>query len=192
MVNLIVTIFLGPLGVHKFMQKKNGLGFLYLFTFGLFGIGWIIDVVIAIRKIRPKLSLKSDCLSQKIYVAGTMYRKNEISSVMSGNKLYLLPDEDFIRRIEIRKNVYRFKYREADAKLIPEPTNPHDPNAIMVLVDNVHIGYIPADQCEDIKKKLHKIKSVTVKIYGGDYRYHTNNEVFKAEDDFSADLYISM
>lgn len=34
-------------GVHKFMQKKYGMGFLYLFTGGLVGIGWFIDTVAA-------------------------------------------------------------------------------------------------------------------------------------------------
>ena len=58
MVNLIVTIFLGPLGVHKFMQKKNGLGFLYLFSFGLFGIGWIIDIIlIAVGSFKDQFDL---------------------------------------------------------------------------------------------------------------------------------------
>lgn len=40
-----VTLFLGMFGVHKFLDKKYGMGILYLCTFGLFGIGWIIDIV---------------------------------------------------------------------------------------------------------------------------------------------------
>ena len=41
----IVTFFFGGLGVHYFMMGRTGKGLLYLFTFGLFGIGWLIDVV---------------------------------------------------------------------------------------------------------------------------------------------------
>lgn len=41
----IITLLFGWLGVHKFMDGKIGMGLLYIFTFGLFGIGWIIDVV---------------------------------------------------------------------------------------------------------------------------------------------------
>lgn len=41
---LIITILFGWLGVHKFIEKDDTLGFLYLFTFGLFGIGWIYDI----------------------------------------------------------------------------------------------------------------------------------------------------
>ena len=60
--NLIVTICLGMFGVHKFMQKKIGMGLLYLFTGGLFGIGWIVDSIQAIinfSKSRTGLSLSS-------------------------------------------------------------------------------------------------------------------------------------
>lgn len=49
-VEFLLCLFLGILGVHKFYVGKIGMGLLYLFTAGLFGIGWIIDVVVlAIR-----------------------------------------------------------------------------------------------------------------------------------------------
>ncbi len=41
-----LCFFLGMFGVHKFYEKKIGMGILYLFTAGLFGIGWLIDVFI--------------------------------------------------------------------------------------------------------------------------------------------------
>jgi len=47
MKDFIVTLLFGWLGAHKFMQKKYGLGILYLCTLGLFGIGWLIDTIIA-------------------------------------------------------------------------------------------------------------------------------------------------
>lgn len=41
---LILCVFGGYFGLHKFYVKKSGEGLIYLFTFGLFGIGWIIDI----------------------------------------------------------------------------------------------------------------------------------------------------
>ena len=35
----------GLFGVHQFYVGKFGKGFLYLFTGGLFCIGWIIDII---------------------------------------------------------------------------------------------------------------------------------------------------
>ena len=46
--NFVITLLLGGFGVHKFIQGKTGVGVLYLLTFGLFGIGWFIDVIIAL------------------------------------------------------------------------------------------------------------------------------------------------
>ena len=44
-VELLLCFFLGVLGVHKFYRKKIGMGLLYLFTYGLFGIGWLVDTI---------------------------------------------------------------------------------------------------------------------------------------------------
>lgn len=43
--DLILSIFFGGLGVHRFYEGKVGTGLLWLFTVGLCGIGWIIDII---------------------------------------------------------------------------------------------------------------------------------------------------
>lgn len=48
MIKLLVIIFLGYLGIHKLIEKKYGMFALYLFTGGLFGIGWIYDIIVCI------------------------------------------------------------------------------------------------------------------------------------------------
>lgn len=40
-----VCVLFGWLGVHKFRERRVGMGILYLLTFGLFFIGWAIDAV---------------------------------------------------------------------------------------------------------------------------------------------------
>lgn len=42
---LLLCIFLGGLGAHRFYVGKGGTGILYLFTVGFFGVGWIIDII---------------------------------------------------------------------------------------------------------------------------------------------------
>ena len=43
---LILCIFFGWLGLHKFYVGKVGMGLLYMFTVGIGGIGWFIDIIL--------------------------------------------------------------------------------------------------------------------------------------------------
>lgn len=52
-VALLLCIFLGFLGAHKFYEEKAGMGVLYLLTCGLFGIGLVIDFIALLFKPNP-------------------------------------------------------------------------------------------------------------------------------------------
>lgn len=46
---MLLAIFLGWCGGYRFYKRQLGFGILYLCTFGLFGIGWIVDILSAIN-----------------------------------------------------------------------------------------------------------------------------------------------
>lgn len=52
-VALLLCVFLGLVGGHKFYEGKAGMGVLYLFTCGLFGIGAFIDFFRILAKPNP-------------------------------------------------------------------------------------------------------------------------------------------
>ena len=52
-VAFVLCLLLGFVGAHKFYEGRIGLGILYLFTGGLFGIGWIIDLIAILLKPNP-------------------------------------------------------------------------------------------------------------------------------------------
>ena len=44
-VMFVLCFFFGIFGVHYFYDRRPGLGLLFLFTWGLFGIGWFVDSI---------------------------------------------------------------------------------------------------------------------------------------------------
>ncbi len=47
---LVLCLFLGCFGAHKFYEGDTEMGTLYLFTVGLFGIGVLVDFINILRK----------------------------------------------------------------------------------------------------------------------------------------------
>ena len=45
---VLITFFLGELGVHRFMTGKIATGLNWLLTCGVFGIGWLVDFIMVL------------------------------------------------------------------------------------------------------------------------------------------------
>ncbi len=48
-----LCFFFGGFGIHKFYEGKVLFGVIYLFTGGLFGIGWFVDLILLLLKPNP-------------------------------------------------------------------------------------------------------------------------------------------
>ena len=52
-ISFFLCLFLGAFGAHKFYEGRVGMGILYLFTGGLFGIGWCVNSITLLFKPNP-------------------------------------------------------------------------------------------------------------------------------------------
>ncbi|OJU11098.1 MAG: NINE protein [Clostridiales bacterium 43-6] len=48
LVALLLCFFLGVFGIHRFYVGKVGTGFLWLISGGIFGIGFLVDLIMII------------------------------------------------------------------------------------------------------------------------------------------------
>lgn len=196
---ILVTILGGWLGIHRFMDKQIGIGILYLLTGGLFGIGWIIDIVRACTSPQcrydhvmsltpPSTAIGNGLYESCIDVAGTSHYYNAIARCLKKNPRFDLSDNDMLNIGGAR--IYEFFPLDSDAVLKPDPANRHDANAVMVLVDNNLVGYIPAEYAPFVNFLIeHKSLSFArVTILGGNVKHCVDNNVAVQQGNFHIKL----
>lgn len=113
-------------------------------------------------------------ISEKVYrVAGTSYRIDNILKLAEDNPDYDKTKRELIDDDLTDERIWKYEFYPSKVELIPEPDNPNDANAIKVVVDGEHIGYIKAGSCAHIHKVIEKnrISSVSCEIGGGPYKY---------------------
>ena len=87
-------------------------------------------------------------------VAGT-YSGPLPELIYDGHWTDLYPDiyHTSVAGINFRRGIKDLAGTTFDATLVAEPNNKHDPNAIKIVsFDGRHIGYIPADETEDVRQ----------------------------------------
>lgn len=63
---LILCIFGGCIGLHKFYERKIGMGILYFCTMGLFFVGWIYDIIILAKNYKKEYATLENSDVEKI------------------------------------------------------------------------------------------------------------------------------
>lgn len=118
--------------------------------------------------------------TERLHVAGVSYHLDAIMELAIDNDEYeeskkdLCDDhdgEDFFK-------VYQYFFDPIKVNIEPEPDNPADPNALKVIVDGNHVGYIKKGSIPHVKKMLSGDKIISMKaiIGGGKYREFWLNE----------------
>lgn len=106
------------------------------------------------------------------HVAGTTFYEDAILSLASENSDYEMSKRDLIDAGMTDEKIWEYEFDPSNVKLVPEPENPHDPNAVKVIVDGEHVGYIKKGSCKHILKLIaeDRILKIDCEIGGGNYK----------------------
>lgn len=123
---------------------------------------------------------KSDDISvgnyntEEFHVSGTSFRENEIESIGIENYEFDYSRKDFLEIFSEGQRIYKYLFAPKSVVLEEEPDNKYDKNAIKVIIDDVHVGYIKKEDCTHVKQLIDSknIISIDATISGGKYRYY--------------------
>lgn len=111
--------------------------------------------------------------SENHHVTGTSHYQRELESLGEENPVYEYSKKELIDEGYEDEKVYYYDFSPTTVELVEELDNAYDPNAIKVVVDGVHIGYIKKGSCAHVKKLLHSgaITKISAEIRGGKYKF---------------------
>lgn len=112
------------------------------------------------------------CEKKTYQVAGISFREDAVLSLAMENSEYDLSKKEIVEAGSEGERIWKYDFDPVRVSLIPEPDNRQDANAIKVIVDGEHIGYIKSDSCSHVKKLLEEGRIVRIKceMGGGPYK----------------------
>lgn len=118
-----------------------------------------------------KTPTSSPAAFENFHVTGVSFRENDIEDLGTENSEYEMSKSEIVESGLEEERIYKFLYAPQQVELVPEPENPHDPNAIKVCMDGVHVGYIKKGSISRVKNLLAGGGKVSGEITGGPYKY---------------------
>lgn len=136
------------------------------------------------------------------HAVGMNYRLDELLSLGIENEDYHKSKKYFVENGLTDQRIYEYDFYPLKIELVPEPDNPHDPRAIKVVVDGVHVAYIKAGSCAHLLKVIqeNRITKIDCEIRGGKYKYvaceydEDGNEEYTVDKDerpYTVTLYVT-
>jgi TM2 domain-containing membrane protein YozV len=159
----LLCFFFGVLGIHRFYLGYTLIGVIQFFTFGGFGLWALIDFILIITgNLKEKQAVINYPVQEVVKFNNSVKEaKKVVESISKPEKNYSFSNNFYVAGTQIvkRKNyILKNCYEGMPVKLVPEPTNKVDPNAIAVKDDyDETLGYISADKTSAVKKLLESL-----------------------------------
>lgn len=163
-IELLLCIFLGYFGVHRFYAGKTKSAKLYLFTIGVFGVGWIFDIFVLSLRLRRNTK-PSGVTAVSLTPGDGHYLAYSYDDV----KFY--PPAEIISKVD--KKILQ---PGSEIHLVQEPTNKYDNRAVALYISGVKIGYLLKgtlqDMANDYIERDWPVKCILSALSFSDGEYH--------------------
>ena len=125
--------------------------------------------------------------------SGVSYHRDAVVSIARRKRDYWeLSDTQLAGMYpDSEKRVYAYGFPVVTCELVPEPDNPHDPNAIRVVVDGRHVGYVPAAECAAVRSILRRAESIRAAVGKGPCKVVSAGDVRHYDDEFTVRVAIT-
>lgn len=127
-------------------------------------------------------------------VAGVTHYEKNIMHFAEENEVYSYTKKELVDSWTglDEEKIWKYEFSTPTIELVPEPDNAYDPNAIKVMADGLHVGYIKAEDCAHLLECIReqRISRISCWIGGGpykllieDYDIDKDKQVFALERD---------
>ena len=189
---LLITIFGGWLGLHYFYKGEYKKGFLYLFTFGLFCIGWLYDIYKTFIDVKNESNIKNTKKDAEAKNKNTFTNESNVNStrhfncnLIETNKYdchHLVSTLLYLKEIDIEKlyngmndkeiKYYGEKVYEVNNDILFPCTISWDNDKYIVKYDEHSNNYIFGIIPESYNKKINNIiNNKKIETIGGGMRF---------------------
>ena len=157
LLTLILTVFFGWFGYYRLAKNQIGLFVLWLLTCGLFGIGWIVDIICALV---DYLSTPSIPTNPSLLVSVPVQKPTSASSITSNLQLYKqYTNVELFCQGDMESDFSSF--RKGDKIVFEEDENNiHDSGTILIYTESYDfVGYMYNNTLREMMHKYIDIES---------------------------------
>lgn len=130
------------------------------------------------------------------YVAGTdYYDAKKVLKLCKDEDLFIENDDYSMKNSDILDEyfdgdrIYKYEPVSLSFRLESEPDNPHDPNALKVIVTQFDkeymVGYVPSNKFKKVIESISNNITPSLSIVGGSYKQVDDDEVKTVKSEYS-------